>query len=230
LFLSGCLLTRLYAFKKQFCDYREHFSFTTEGSFRVNLAHPILLDKDVIWLAGAVPSRSEETSSGKKLGWRVDKVLAPNKVADPEFDRMWMDMDFIAQGDAFLLQQVNMDQRFSFVVDPDLMDRNAQNVCRSKWLVLGKSGEIDLGDADLSGQPGRQEIMAFLGQPTAFTDNETGMLFEYRLQGSKFTGRQYSFEFWHDPETGELLKSTTTSIRFSSTTDFVQKKMWIQVR
>jgi len=228
--LSGCLLTRLYAFKKQFCDYRDHFAFNTENSFRISLAQPVLLDKDVIWLAGAAPSRSEEVADEKRLGWRVDKVLAPNAVADPGFDQMWVDMDFIPQGEDFVLKQVNMDQRFSFVVDPDLMDRNAENVCQSKWLVLGKSGEIDLGDADLSGQPDRQEIMAYLGQPTAFIDNDTGMLYEYRLQGSKLTGRQYSFEFWHDPETGELLKSTTTSIRFSSTTDFVQKKMWIKVR
>ena len=56
------------------------------------------------------------------------------------------------------------------------------------------------------------------------------MFYEYRLRGSKLKSRQYSFEFWHDAESGELLRSMTTSIRFSSTTDFVKKKMWIQVK
>jgi hypothetical protein len=103
-------------------------------------------------------------------------------------------------------------------------------VCNSSWLVLGRSGEIDLQDADLSGQPDRQEIMDYLGQPTAITDAGSGILYQYRLRGSKSSEPQYSFAFWHDPDTGELLRSATTSIRFTSTTDFVKKKMWVKVK
>ncbi len=232
--LSGCLLTRLYAFKQQFCDYRSNFSFSTQDEFRITLSHPLLLDKDVIWLAGAEPSQVQELDQQKQMQWVVDKVLPAGAAADPAFDQLVMNMDFVAEDDNFLLHQVVMDQRFAYVVSPDLMDRHAENVCHSSWLVLGRSGEIDLADADLSGQPNRQEIIDYLGLPTATTDAEPGlspgMLYEYRLRGSKYAGRQYSFEFWHDAESGELVRSTTTSIRFSSTTDFVKKKLWIQVK
>jgi len=160
--------------------------------------------------------------------------LPEGTIADPAFDQLQVEMEFVPSDTQFLLQQVVMDKRFSYVVAPELMGRHAENVCRSQWLVLGRSGEIDLADADLSGQPSRQEILDVLGQPTAITDQgsglPSGLLYEYRLSGSEPSDRQYSFEFWHDPQSGELLRSTTSSIRFASTTDFVQKKMWVKIR
>lgn len=231
--LSGCLLTRLYAFKQQFCDYRSNFSFSTQDEFRVTLNHPLLLDKDVIWLAGAEPSQVQSSDQHKQMQWVVDKVLPPGFPADPEFDQLMMTMEFKADENDFLLHEVEMDQRFAYVVSPHLMDKYADNVCKASWLVLGRSGEIDLADADLSVQPSRQEVIDYLGQPTAILDTgtgqSTGLLYEYRLHGSKFKGPQYRFEFWYDASSGELLRSTTTSIRFSSTTDFKEKKMWIKV-
>ncbi len=228
--LSACLITRLYAFKQQFCDYSSNFSFTLEDDFRISLANPVLLDRDVIWLAGAQPSSSQQNAELNKMTWLVNKVLPDGVIADPAFDQLQVDLEFTPEGNDFLLQQVVMDKRFSYVVAPDLMDRHAENVCHSQWLVLGRSGEIDLADADLSGQPSRQEIMDFLGTPSALVDQGSGLLFQYRLQGSKSKAPQYSFEFWHDSASGELLRSTTSSVRFVSTTDFVQKKMWVKVR
>lgn len=232
--LSACLLTRLYAFKQQFCDYQDNFSFTTDGEFRVNLLHPILLDSDVIWLAGAEPSSRQQDEQSGQMQWIVDKVLPAQSVPDPEFDQLFIEMDFQAEDDKYLLQQVRMDQRFAYVVSPDLMERHAGNVCNSSWLVFGRSGEIDLADADLSGQPDRQEIIDYLGQPTVTMSDDQelslGMRFEYRLRGSTRQQPQYSFEFWHDAQSGELLRSTANSIRFSSTTDFVKKKLWVKIR
>ncbi|HKX55900.1 MAG TPA: hypothetical protein VJN01_07360, partial [Xanthomonadales bacterium] len=232
--LSACLLTRLYAFKQQFCDYQDNFSFSTDDEFRVNLLHPILLDSDVIWLAGAQPSKQQQDEQSGQMQWIVDKVLPAQSVPDPEFDELSIEMDFQVEDEKYKLHQVRMDQRFAYVVSPDLMERHADNVCNSSWLVFGRSGEIDLADADLSGQPGRQEIMDYLGQPTTSirddAEQSLGMRFEYRLRGSKRAQPQYSFEFWHDAQSGELLRSTANSIRFSSTTDFVQKKLWVKIR
>lgn len=237
--LSGCLLTRLYAFKQQFCSYEENFSFSTKDEFRIELLNPILRDSDVIWLAGAEPSHSQQDEQSRQLQWIVDKVLPEGTAPDPAFDELSVAMNFQADDDRFLLHQVHMDQRFAYVVSPDLMERHADNVCNSSWLVFGRSGEIDLGDADLSDQPGRQEIIDYMGQPTVDTGNAVvrddgeeslGLRFEFRLRGSKREQPQYSFEFWHDARSGELLRSTTNSIRFTSTTDFVEKKMWVKVR
>lgn len=232
--LSACLLTRLYEFKQQFCDYRDNFSFTTGDEFLVRLLNPILLDRDVIWLAGTEPTRREQDDQSQQMQWIVDKVLPSPSVADPAFDQLYLDMDFMAEDGKYRLHQVRMDPRFSYVLSPDLMERHAANVCSSSWLVFARSGEIDLADADLSGQPDRQEIIDYLGQPTANQRNESdgslGMLYEYRLRGSKRAEPQYRFEFWHDESSGELLRSKAISIRFSSTTDFIKKKMWIQVK
>jgi hypothetical protein len=234
LLLSACLLTRLYAFKQQFCDYKANFSFSTLDEFRVDLLNPILLDSDVIWLAGAEPSSRQEDEKSGHMQWVVDKVLPDNSLPDPKFDQLFVDMDFQADGGNYLLTQVRMDQRFAYVVSPDLMDRHADNVCNSSWLVFGRSGEIDLADADLSDQPNRQEVMEFLGRPTIELRNDEeqslGMQFEYRLRGAAQAEPQYSFEFWHDARSGELMRSTTNSIRFTSTTDFVRKMMWVKVR
>lgn len=244
LVLSGCLLTRLYAFKQQFCSYEQNFRFSTKDEFRIDLLNPLLRDSDVMWLAGAEPSYSQQDENSKQLQWIVDKVLPEPSDADPpgrdpDFDQLSVVMDFQADDDRFLLQQVQMDQRFAYVVSPDLMERHAENICNSSWLVFGRSGEIDLADADLSDQPRRQEIIEYLGQPTVNildTDSREngeqslGMRFDYRLRGSKSEQPQYSFEFWHDARSGELLRSSTQSIRFTSTTDFVQKKMRVKVR
>jgi hypothetical protein len=229
-FLSACLITRLYAFKQQFCEYQDNFSFSLQDDFRITLKQPVLLDKDVIWLAGAEPNSSQQNAAGKHMHWLVDKVLPPDIEADPAFDQLTLDLEFVAENDRHLLQQAVMDKRFSYMLSPDLMDRHAENVCHSTWLVLGRSGEIDLADADLSNQPDHQEVLEFMGQPTAIIDEGTGLLFEYRLRGSERQGRQYSFEFWHDPDSGELLRSSSTSIRFVTTTDFRQKKMWVKVK
>ncbi|HET6565447.1 MAG TPA: hypothetical protein VFG52_08550 [Xanthomonadales bacterium] len=232
--LSACLLTRLFDFKQQFCDYRDNFSFTTGDEFLVQLLNPILLDSDVIWLAGTEPTRREQDDQSEQMQWIVDKVLPSPSVADPAFDQLYLDMDFVAEDGKYRLHQVRMDPRFSYVLSPDLMERHAGNVCNSSWLVFARSGEIDLADADLSGQPDQQEVIDYLGQPSArMRDDDAqalGMLFEYRLRGSKREKPQYSFEFWHDAQSGELLRSSANSIRFSSTTDFVKKKMWVKVR
>lgn len=233
-FLSACLLTRLYDFKQQFCNYRDNFAFSTEGEFRVSLLNPLLRDSDVVWLAGTEPTRREQDEQSVHLQWVVDKVLPAPSVANPEFDQLFLDMDFRADDGDFLLHQVLMDQRFAYIVSPDLMDRHAENVCNSSWLVFARSGEIDLADADLSGQPSPQEIVDYLGRPTTrmrdAAENSEGMRFEYRLRGSDRDTPEYSFEFWHDAATGELLRSSANSIRFSSTTDFVQKKLWVKIR
>lgn len=233
-FLSGCLLTRLHAFKQQFCEYRQNFSFSTQHEFRVNLLNPILLDSDVIWLAGTEPTSRGQDEDSAHMQWIVDKVLPARSVADPAFDRLFLDMDFLAEDGKYVLHEVLMDQRFSYIVSPDLMDRHAENVCNSSWLVFARSGEIDLSDADLSGQPGPQEIIDYLGQPTTrmrdAEENSLGMRFEYRLRGSDRDRPEYSFEFWHDAASGELLRSSANSIRFSSTTDFVAKKLWVKIR
>ena len=55
--LSGCLLQRLYSIREQLCDFEDNFQIVANEGVRLSILRPILLDKDVIWLAGAKPTQ-----------------------------------------------------------------------------------------------------------------------------------------------------------------------------
>jgi len=51
--MSACLLTRVYEFKSQFCDYPRYFDLQVGEVIALNMRQPVLLDSDMIWLMGA---------------------------------------------------------------------------------------------------------------------------------------------------------------------------------
>jgi hypothetical protein len=54
--VPGCLLNRVITVKEQMCDFETNFVFRFDDTAELRFLHPILLDSDIVWLAGAEPS------------------------------------------------------------------------------------------------------------------------------------------------------------------------------
>ena len=59
LILNGCILERIFRVKNQLCDFDKNFQIEISQGFRVLLREPVMLDEDITWLAGAVPSEKK---------------------------------------------------------------------------------------------------------------------------------------------------------------------------
>ena len=80
--LSGCLLTRLYAFKEQFCEYQTSFTLLVNDGVTLQIHKPVLLDTDVVWLLGAEPTTRSDNNGQLEMVYVVEKDLPQS---NPEY-------------------------------------------------------------------------------------------------------------------------------------------------
>ena len=56
LVLNGCLINRMVEVKEQFCEFDSNFSLDFAEPASFNMHHPVLLDRDILWLSDAEPT------------------------------------------------------------------------------------------------------------------------------------------------------------------------------
>lgn len=235
LLLSGCLITRLYAFKQQFCDFDRNFSFSLAGDGVHFVLHdPVLRERDILRLAGSEPTRVEQREQARILTYIFERIPSGDEdrvaAADDLAGELTVDLFFRAADGPPELERVRLEDRFAFIAAPGRLDQHARNACHAQWRIFGLSGEIDLADADLSGLPTRDEVIEVMGPPVEMRDGGRTLIYVYRLRNSQPGARPYSFTLWYDAGGERLLRSRTRSIRITSTTDYIARKMRIETR
>ena len=105
--LNGCLINRVVEVRDQFCDFDANFEFEFDVSSGFVFKNPVLLEKDIIWLAGAPPTRSVRSDDHLSMIYVIEKVSG-----GPEED-FFVELEFDRMADEFKLMNVRFDPAFS---------------------------------------------------------------------------------------------------------------------
>ena len=228
--LSGCLLNRVSEVRGQLCEFDSNFElrFSDEANFRFN--HPVLLDKDIVWLAGASPTEMNHSRDGLSMVYVIEKI-AP--VAQPEND-IRLELNFSRNGDEFKLMNMRFDPKFNAILNPDVLDAEAistaaRTVCETGWNFASTSMEVDISDQDLESLPTRVEILEWLGTPSEQGQQDGSYTYVYRLKSDDPEPPIARITVWFDEAGEKPLRTDSRYSRFHTSTDFVQKIMTMKV-
>jgi hypothetical protein len=216
--------------KEQMCDFETNFVFRFDDTAELRFLHPILLDSDIVWLAGAEPSEIEVSGDQLVMRYVIEKVM---QNPDPANEYM-LELFFEKSDGENRLSTVRLDGRLSRIlmirdIDKTLMESRMQGMCEAGWASVSRKMELDLSEEDLSRLPSRNELLRLMGPPLAFIDNATGLAYEYRLKGQQAEAPTATFSIWYD-ESGNLpLRMESHYSRYHTRADFISRRMSVKV-
>jgi len=236
--LNGCFINRVVEVRDQMCDFDSNFSLQFADSANLNFHSPVLLDRDILWIAGALPTMMTRTEDQLSMVFVLEKS-GPNP--RPE-DEIRIDLKFDRIDDQYKLMNVRFDPKFNAMINPEFLDKTAldsatQTLCESGLSFASTRMEIDISDQDLDELPSRAEILDSLGPPLDSlgppleADNKNDSItYEYKLKGDQPGSMKARFTVWFD-ETGEQpARMDSEYSHFRTSADFINKKMLLKVK
>jgi hypothetical protein len=229
--LSGCFINRAMEVQDQICDFDSNFSLKFGDSAKFNFHSPVLLDRDILWIAGASPTTMTGTEDELSMVFVLEKS-DPNP--RPE-DEIHVDLKFDRIDDQYKLVNVRFDPMFSTLINPEILDKATidsatQTMCELGWSFASTSVEMDISDQDLDELPNRAEILDWLGPPLEADERNDSITYEYKLKGDEPDSMKARFTVWFD-ETGEKpARMDSQYSHFQTSADFINKKMLLKVK
>ena len=224
--LSGCLLQRLYSIREQLCDLEENFQIVANEGVRLLFLHPILLDKDVIWLAGAKPSQVKTTGNDLFMRYIVVKEGAPHRA---EYD-IPIQLRFIQRNGAYTLKEININKSLTSVVTSKLITQCLKSVCNAEKSIVGRSVTFDLKDLDRALLLTRLEVIHILGEPNRVNHDEHKISYNYKLKNNDEIEKKSQIDAYFNASGSEILRVRVSSLRYHLDADFVTGKAILKVR
>ena len=229
--LSGCFINRAAEVQDQFCDFDSNFSLKFAESANFNIHHPVLLDRDIIWIAGASPTEMHKSMDKLSMLFVLEKAGPEPR---PE-DEIKVELKFDRIDEQYKLRNILFDPKFNVMINSALMDKAAidaatQTMCEFGWSFVSTKVEVDISDQDLDELPNRTEILDWLGPPLKADEGNRSFTYEYRLKGDNSSPMKARFTVWFD-ETGEkLARMDSEYSHFRTSADFINKKMLLKVK
>jgi len=193
--LAGCLLTRVYTFKNQFCDYQANFTLLIDDGVTLQMHKPVLLDTDVIWLLGAEPTDRSEGDGQLEIAYVVEKDLAESS---PEYS-IPLILRFSNYNGEQLLNTGTINRNLSAMITPGLIVETIAHACNSRTSILKRNVEFDLNDLDRNDIPSRTQIFDALGPPQQSLQNGHEIVYRFRLQGADPKAAKSYARVWFEP-------------------------------
>jgi hypothetical protein len=224
--LSGCLLQRLYSIRAQLCDFEENFRIVANEGVRLLFLRPILLDKDVIWLAGAKPSQVKATANHLSLKYIIVKEGAPHRA---EYDIL-VQLRFIHLNGAYTLEEIHINKSLTSVVTSELITQCLRSVCNAEKSIVGRSVTFDLKDLDRALLLTRSEAINILGEPNRVNRDEHKISYNYKLKNDDEIEKRSQIDAYFNASGSEILRVRVSSLRYHLDADFVAGKAILKVR
>lgn len=228
--VSGCLVNRVMEVKQQFCDFDSNFTIDFSESPGVHFTHPVILDKDILWLAGADPTSVIRSNEQLNMFFIIEEdVPVPNPDNEIGFE-----LEFTLLGDDFKLKQVRLDPKLNGIFNPDYLDResilaSAQEICQTGLGFGSRSVELDLSDRDIDELPSRMEALELMGPPHALVDGGNGWTWRYRMKGDTSGDNGAQFTVWFDENSQKPLRMESQYAKYRTKADFIAKKVSMNV-
>jgi len=229
--LSGCFINRVVEVRDQMCDFDSNFSLQFADSANFNLHSPVLLDRDILWIAGASPTLMTSTEDELSMVYVLNKS-GPNPRPG---DEIRVDLKFDRIDDQYKLMNVRFDPKLNAMINPEFLDKAAikaatQTLCETGLSFASTRMEIDISDQDLDELPNRAEILDWLGPPLEADERNDSITYEYKLKGDQPGSMKARFTVWFD-ETGEQpARMDSEYSHFLTSADFINKKMLLKVK
>lgn len=229
--LSGCLINRATEVKGQFCDFDSNFSLEFARSAEFEFRHPVMLDKDILWLTDSEPTETVVSAKQKQMVFIMEKSVA---IPDPSTD-IRVELEFDLLDEQFKLARIRFDPKLNAMMNPEVMDRAAieagsRMMCETGYSLASKEVELDLSAQSFDDLPNRQEILQLLGPPLEHDPVAGSFSYEYRLKGSEDDPFNTRFTVWFDDSGEKLARMESRYSHFHSSTDFINKKMRVQLK
>jgi len=229
--LSGCLLNRVMEVKQQVCEFDENFELRFDDSPTIVMNRPVLLDRDIMWLAGTPPTYTVSKSDELIMTYMIEEDIAePNSAND-----IRVDLSFILFDEEFRLNKVQMDPKFSTVINQQFLNEetimeSAQNICNVGLGIASTKIEMDITEQELEMLPTRQEILELMGPPHAMTEEDHGWIYRYRLKGNQDESQVAVFTVWFNETSEKPVRMKSQYDRFHSFADFEAKKISMNMK
>jgi hypothetical protein len=229
--LSGCLVNRAAEVKEQFCDFDSNFSLQFADSAAVDIHHPVMLDKDILWMVDADPTETIISGNEKRMIFVMEKSgPAPDPADDIRVDLLFERLD-----GKFKLARIQFDPKLNAMMNPEVLDQSAIDagsklMCETGYSLASTSVELDISGQDLDELPNRQEILELLGPPLELDPVSGSFTYEYHLRGNQDDPLKTRFTVWFDDTGQNLARMESSYSHFHTTTDFLQKKMLVQLK
>jgi hypothetical protein len=229
--LSGCMLDRVLEVRSQFCDFEQNFDIEFDQQPGVVMTHPVLLDRDVLWLIGAEPTEITTLPGSKTMTWVIEEAIAD---PDPAYD-LRFDLEFQYVDEEYRLSQIRLDPKFNALLNPDKLDHetllaSAQDICETGLSFRMRSMEFDIPEEDLEQLPSRPEVLKLAGPPHGLTAPGGGWTWRYRPRGASDESNTAQFTVWFDEISLEPLRMESEYGRYRSQADFSAKKLSMNVK
>ena len=197
--LSGCLFNRVVEVKQQACAFDENFELQFSGQPKIIMKQPVLLHKDILWMAGVDATRTEETAGGLLLSFEAEEdVPEPNPA-----NNVRVDFAFNRYDEEYRLHEIRLDPKISqffneTYLDAETIAQAADNACNT-GLGIGMTGlEMDLSATEVAMLPTRSEVLRIVGPPQAISADGSGWEYRYRMKGRQGDDPVAQFTIWFD--------------------------------
>jgi len=228
--LNGCLINRAIAVRDQFCDFDSNFSLQFSDSVVFDFHQPVLLDADVLWLAGADPTETIENGKTRRMIFVLEKDVDQ---PDPSTN-LQIELGFELLDGKYRLAEVQFDPRLNSIMNPETLDHAAitaasQSMCDTGRNGLSRQLEFDMSGQQLDTLPGRSEILEILGPPTDQDIVDDSFTYQYRLKGQQSDPVRARFTVWFDQTGNNMARMESHYSHFHTSTNFLEKVMRIEI-
>ncbi len=227
---SGCLVNRVVEVREQVCAFEEHFEVDLAGSASIAFHEPVLLAGDVLWLAGAAPTREYASASGVTMVYEIEKVGAAPGTA-PDF---WLALDFRRVNDEHRLERMRADPGLLALLGSELPDQAAiaalaRDACDSAPGLFTRSLALPITDADLALLPSRAELLDWLGPPLD-EDSANGRIeYAYRVKSHDEEPPTARLALWYDAAGTRPLRMESEYSHFRGEADFEARTLTMNI-
>ena len=222
--LSGCLLTRVSTFKTQLCDYPNNFDLRIDEVVQVSMHNPVLLDTDVVFIAGAEPFEQNKADDTLEMHYVIEKQQIHT---DPSSD-IPIHLRFRRLDGKYRLEKGQVNKDLRALLNPAIVEYYLSNSCAIQPNLWRRSVEIDLSGLDKSKLPTRNNILEALGPPLT-TSSDSHIVYEFRLKGADPDTSTSRTAIWFDPTDDQVLRVSTRYMYYEVEADFVAAKAVMKI-
>lgn len=175
---SGCILDRLWETHRQFYAKEPQIVFQRKPSGETQLLFhkPTLLEKDVTWLAGQEPTRTETIQNER---WTEYVLVQEGRTTRPAPLRGRLRFEW--REDEYRLAEVVLPQIVDLMVTPEMITAAIETLRYPAPELLRRRLKIDLHSFQKLRLPGRREVERLVGRPNRVSSDRQTVAYRFFL-------------------------------------------------
>lgn len=209
--LSGCVYTRLLAFKNQFAEFDTSFRVETSDHFILHMNDPVLERGDLTYLSKLEPTRVNAIAEGERTTYVMQQLDGDGHIK-PSGVEIIFDMDFNQQG---LMNKWSFSPIFLAIAPAEFLELSLRSLGTAEIFKTKRQVKADLSQVEKlqAPLPTRQAIVDTLGEPLSIRERKDSQRYLYHFKldststGQKLEARKLTVvKLDFDKKTDEMVK------------------------